>query len=316
MLNDTESSKLLRQAYVQHIISKYLCYRIFQPFLFSLGKRYDKADTFFQAMSNQLREKSTRKEAVWRHYTLLAGYTTSNAKKNQQVAAAQVIEEIAAYVKPFADHKKMDIVTSGITRIVKYAVETWRYARMEREIITASMDDGGEDVANPEYWTAHEWELGAPPKKEGNAHVVMILLPVFMREGTLPSLHRPTAQLDQGIVYSKGVALYSDCAPVLQRKQELDSLEIDIADMEEPEPSVIGVAEMVAEDPPLETVETSAAVPEETVAAEPEETVENAEPEEIVAAAAAVALPEESVVGGVEIPKGEHECRSFFDAID
>jgi hypothetical protein len=310
MLNDTESSKFLRQAYVQHIISKYLCYRIFQPFLFSLGKRYDKADTFFQAMSNQLREKSMRKEAVWRHYTLLAGYTTSNAKKNQQVAAAQVIEEIAAYIKPFADPKKMDIVTSGITRIVKYAVETWRYARMERELITASMDDGGEDAANPEYWTAHEWDLtssssSAPSKREDDRQVVMILLPVFMREGTLPSLHRPTAALDQGMVYSKGVALYSDCAPVLQRKRELDSLEIDIADMEEPEASVVGgVREMViaaaAEDPPLETVEAAEeeANPEESVAA---------------AAAAAVPLPEESVVGGVEIPQGE---RRFVDEID
>ena len=114
MLSNTDASVLLRQAYVQHIISKHLCYRIFQPFLFSLGKRYDKADTFFQSMSNQLREKSVRKEAVWRHYTLLAGYTTSNAKKNAQVAAASVIEEIAAYVKPFADAGKMDVIVSGV----------------------------------------------------------------------------------------------------------------------------------------------------------------------------------------------------------
>jgi hypothetical protein len=267
MLNDTESSKLLRQAYVQHIISKYLCYRIFQPFLFSLGKRYDKADTFFQAMSNQLREKSTRKEAVWRHYTLLAGYTTSNAKKNQTVAAAQVIEEIAAYIKPFADPKKMDVVTSGITRIVKYAVETWRYARMEREIITASMST---DDADAECWSVHPWEQNHPSiasavkqleKTDGNA-VVMALLPVFVREGTLPSLHRPNAVLDHGLVFSKGVALYADCAPVVLRKHELGLL-VDVPDLEEADAARdAGKAEKEAEE-----AETAKKAAEERAAA-------------------------------------------------
>jgi len=231
MLYDSEASAILRQAYVQHTISKYLCYRIFQPFLFSLGKRYDKADSLFQAMSNRLREKSTRKEAVWRHYTLLAGYTTCNAKKNQQAAAAAAIEEIASYVKPFADPSKMDIVTSGITRIVKYAIETWRYARMEREIITASMSAEDTDAG---WWTAHDY-AAKPPYSADSAlvylqaltdtkDVVIPLIPVFHREGTLPSLHRPTAALDDGRVFSKGVVLYSDCLPVLHRKYELGEL--------------------------------------------------------------------------------------------
>jgi len=231
MLNNSEASAILRQAYVQHTISKYLCYRIFQPFLFSLGKRYDKADTLFQAMSNQLREKSTRKEAVWRHYTLLAGYTAYNSKKNQQVAAAAVIEEIASYVKPFADPSKMDVVTSGITRIVKYAVETWRYARMEREIVTASLNT---DDTDADWWTAHEYAAKSPYSADsalanlkgltGIKEVVIPLIPVFHREGTLPSLHRPTAVLDNGRVFSKGVVLYSDCLPVLHRKYELGEL--------------------------------------------------------------------------------------------
>lgn len=221
---------LLRQAYVQHIISKHLCYRIFQPFLFSLGKRYDKADTFFQQMSNQLREKSTRKEAVWRHYTLLASYTASNAKKNAVVAAADVIQEISAYVKPFADVQKMDIITSGITRIVKYAVETWRYARMEREIITATIRMDGLD---DDFWETNDYTKMAPYSTDPDLSFVRLLtvpgrrtplfttLPVFYREGILPSLHRPTKQLDNGLVFTKGVVLYSDCMPVMHRKYEL-----------------------------------------------------------------------------------------------
>ncbi|KAI5819227.1 hypothetical protein BZA77DRAFT_234467, partial [Pyronema omphalodes] len=230
MLNNSEASMLLRQAYVQHIISKHLCYRIFQPFLFSLGKRYDKADSFFQQMSNQLREKSTRKEAVWRHYTLLASYTASNAKKNAVVAAADVIQEISAYVKPFADVQKMDVITSGITRIVKYAVETWRYARMEREIITATISMDGLD---DEYWETNDYTKMAPYSTDPDLSFVRLLtvpgrrtplfttLPVFYREGILPSLHRPTKQLDNGLVFTKGVVLYSDCMPVMHRKYEL-----------------------------------------------------------------------------------------------
>ncbi|KAA8908994.1 hypothetical protein FN846DRAFT_636839 [Sphaerosporella brunnea] len=316
MLNDTEASKLLRQAYVQHTISKYLCYRIFQPFLFSLGKRYDKADTFFQAMSNQLREKSTRKEAVWRHYTLLAGYTTSNAKKNQQVAAAQVIEEIAAYIKPFADPKKMNVVTSGITRIVKFAIETWRYARMEREIVTASMST--DDATDPERWTSHAWDMSplptSPSKEEGGNSVVMTLLPVFMREGTLPSLHRPNAVLDQGLVFSKGVALYADCAPVLQRKHELGSLEIDIDDIEEVPEHVEARENTELEKQAREDLARTMAGNE--AQGPPLETAEQVTDEEAAAVEAAIEAavekhmhrPVESVIGGVEIPKGELDC--------
>lgn len=234
MLGNSDASRLIRMAYVQHIISKYLCHRIFQPFLFSLGKRYDKADTFFQSMSNQLREKSTRKEAVWRHYTLLAGYTASNAKKNAGVAAASVVEEIAGYVKPFADQKNMDVITSGITRIVKFAVETWRYARMEREIITASMST---DDTEQSSWECHPYERQSPYYENalftsqlnevaaGRA-MILPLLPVFSREGTLPTLHRPLAVLDSGLIFSRGTALYTNCLPVLHRKYELNLLQL------------------------------------------------------------------------------------------
>ncbi|KAG0124714.1 hypothetical protein HOY82DRAFT_581765 [Tuber indicum] len=232
MLVNTDASRLIRMAYVQHIISKYLCYRIFQPFLFYLGKRYDKADSFFQVMSKQLREKSTRKEATWRYYTLLVGYSGSNAKRTAGVAAANVIEEIAEHVKPFADQQRMDVITSGISRIVKFAVETWRHARIERETFTASMSL---DRTNQNSWLGHFYEnekpyadnpaLVAKLKSLRCRHeIILPLLPVFSREGTLPSLHRPGALLDNGLVFSKGVALYMDCLPALQRSIETSPL--------------------------------------------------------------------------------------------
>jgi len=232
MLVNTDASRLIRMAYVQHIISKYLCYRIFQPFLFYLGKRYDKADSYFQAMSKQLREKSTRKEAIWRYYTLLAGYTGSNAKRTASLAATNVIEEIAGHVKPFADQNRMDVITSGISRIVKFAVETWRHARVEREIFTASMSLDG---VNENLWLGHLYEHEKPYADNPalvaqlrslrcRHEIILPLLPIFSREGTLPSLHHPGASLDSGVVFSKGVALYMDCLPVLQRSIETSPL--------------------------------------------------------------------------------------------
>lgn len=232
MLVNTDASRLIRMAYVQHIISKYLCHRIFQPFLFYLGKRYDKADSFFQAMSKQLREKSTRKEAIWRYYTLLAGYTGSNAKRTAGLAATNVIEEIAGHVKPLADQSRMDVITSGISRIVKFSIETWRHARVEREIFTASISLDG---TNESFWLGHLYEhekpyadnpaLVAQLKSLRCRHqIILPLLPIFSREGTLPSLHHPGASLDSGVVFSKGIALYMDCLPVLQRSLETSPL--------------------------------------------------------------------------------------------
>jgi hypothetical protein len=52
----------------------------------------------------------------------------------------------------------------------------------------------------------------------------MLLLPVFSREGILPSLRRPLAERDEGLIFVKGVTLYSDCLPVLHRLYELNRL--------------------------------------------------------------------------------------------
>lgn len=306
-------------AYVQHIISKYLCHRIFQPFLFSLGKRYDKADTFFQSMSNQLREKSTRKEAVWRHYTLLAGYTASNAKKNAGVAASSVIEEIAGYVKPFADQKNMDIITSGISRIVKFAVETWRYARMEREIITASMSM---DDTDKNSWECHPYERQSPyfenvmltsQLKAAAAGRVMILplLPVFSREGTLPTLHRPLAVLDGGIIFSKGTALYTDCLPVLQRRWELNLMQLPLPMMPKDRVAQLEIGRVVTEVKEEDTttkdeVEDVLTVAEDIVQAdEPSKLGDEAEKaieEALKEAERAVATDLEALMEGEETP--------------
>lgn len=232
MFDDTDASRHIRVAYAQHIISKHLCRRIFNPFLFSLRKRScGNADEIFNSISTQLREKSTRKEAAWRRYTLLAAFRTPDAKKSAEGVGRSIIEEIAERVEPFADPKKMGVIKPGISRIVKYAIETWRYARTERETISVSMGPG--DGADESSWGPHPYEQQAPYAKDlalvsqlrataPERKVIIHLLPVFSREGALPPpLSHSSAELDNGMVFSKGVALYTDCLPVLQRRHEL-----------------------------------------------------------------------------------------------
>ncbi len=104
-LANTDASRRIRQAYVQHVVSSVLTYRIFHPFLFTLGRRYDGADILFQDMSRKLRYKSIRKECVWRQHTLHAAYSVSSAKQSINKVATVIIDEIVNQIKHFADPK-------------------------------------------------------------------------------------------------------------------------------------------------------------------------------------------------------------------
>ncbi len=227
---NTKASRQLRAAYVQHIVSTTLCYRVFEPFLFSLGRRYDKADTLFQAMSNELRNKSTRKEADWRQHTIFAAYTASSAKKTINAAAGMVVEEIVNQIKHFADPRQMELINVAVRRIVKLAAEAWRLARLEREMVTARMPAAEDRNETDEEWSGHgpsesspsrnstRTATGGPPRK-----LLLRLLPIISREPIHHDFRTEAEKNDNGCVYSRGVALYSDSAPVLARKHELQS---------------------------------------------------------------------------------------------
>lgn len=158
-LDNTTASRELRSAYVQHVISKTLNYRIFQPFLFTLGRRYDKADTFFQMLSMDIRRKSVRREAFWRQQTLKAAYTASDAKQSINVVAAVIVDEIIDHIKHFADPKQLNNLLASVRKIVKLAAETWRHARVERELVLATLPaPDAEGVSNK------DWEEYGTPK--------------------------------------------------------------------------------------------------------------------------------------------------------
>jgi hypothetical protein len=218
-LDNTPASRELRCVYIQHVVSKTLTYRVFQPFLFTLGRRYDKADTFFQMLSMDIRRKSVRREAFWRQQTLKAAYTTSDAKQSINVAAAVIVDEIIDHIKHFADPKHLDSLLTGVRKIVKLAAETWRHARVERELVLATFPAPDADTANEdwvEYATDRDQKTGS---KEPTRHVVLRTFPRIIREAS----HEDFANGEErasSCVYSQGSVLYSDSQVIKGRLQE------------------------------------------------------------------------------------------------
>ena len=200
-------------AYVEHTISAIITRRIFEPFLFVLSGRLRPADELFVEMSQNLKRKSIRREALWRQRTLHAAFTAASAKQSINRIATRIVDEIIDAVKPFAQRARWQHVTAAVRHIVKTAAETWRYARLESPLIIASMDSaditrtlGGETAQCPD---------GAQTFESGR-RVLFSLFPTIRREAIregLPGEFRPE---DQGCVYSPGRVLYADnadCGP-------------------------------------------------------------------------------------------------------
>ncbi|CAG7951955.1 unnamed protein product [Penicillium nalgiovense] len=240
-LDNTPASRELRCAYIQHIISKTLTFRVFQPFLFTLGRRYDKADTFFQMLSMDIRRKSVRREAFWRQQTLKAAYTTSDAKQSINVAAAVIVDEIIDHIKHFADPKHLDSLLIGVRKIVKLAAETWRHARVERELVIASFPAPDAESVSNEGWLeyAANKDQKNTPSNEPTRHVVLRTFPRITREAA----HEDFASDEEkatGCIYSQGVVLYSDSPVIMGRLQEFAKNSADAAATDSPPKTPLG----------------------------------------------------------------------------
>ncbi|KAF2186841.1 hypothetical protein K469DRAFT_629525 [Zopfia rhizophila CBS 207.26] len=231
-LGDTIASRQLRAAYIAHTVSKMITFRVFGPFLFSLGRRYDKADSLFLSMSNHIRDKSTRKEAIWRQQTLLAAFTSSGAKQRINTAAGTVVDEIVTAIKYFADPKEEEAIRIAVRRIVKLAAETWRFARLEREMIVATMpavQDEEHGFTGPEYWPAHKLGesdiqslAGTVVESDNQPKLLLRLFPVIQREPMHECFRSSEDEKpDEGFVYHHGLALYDNAPSVVTREEEL-----------------------------------------------------------------------------------------------
>ncbi|KAL5365818.1 hypothetical protein BJX96DRAFT_159808 [Aspergillus floccosus] len=180
-------------------------------------------------LSMDIRRKSVRREAFWRQQTLKAAYTTSDAKQSINVVAAVIVDEIVDHLKHFADPRRLDSLVVGVRKIVKLAAETWRHARVERELILASLPAPEAEVSSND-----DWEECGPPKEatvasrdDPSRHVILRTFPRIMREAA----HEDFAEDREkaaSCIYARGGVLYSDSPVVIARLQELSKKSTDV----------------------------------------------------------------------------------------
>jgi phytoene dehydrogenase-like protein len=222
-LDNTPSSRELRAACIQHVISEILAYRIFDPFLFTLERRFNEADHFFQELSMDLRRGSTRREAFWRQQTPRAAFTTFGAEQSINVTAALTVDEIMDRVKDFADPRRLDDLLKVIRQILKLSAEIWRLARVERELILATMSHTDyEDVRKDDWeeYTCGRSVINYRKPSDPDSRVLLRLFPRIYREAAHDDFN-PDPEKVNPCVYSRGMVLLSDSPSVLARIAEL-----------------------------------------------------------------------------------------------
>lgn len=228
-MDDSFAASKIRSCYMQYTISSILLFRIFQPFLFTLGRRYGGVNTFLQSLSNHISRKSERREACWRQTTLRAAYTVSQAKEAINVVASVIVDEIIDEVKQFAHHSQWPALTIGIQRIVKTAAEVWRFARVERELVKAFMPEIGSfnhvpmyDWPEPEFGGDFEQQIVQKRDPSSPRQAILYLLPHVIREAIHKDFVEEKDSTTNGVcIYLQGRALYADSAIVLARRREL-----------------------------------------------------------------------------------------------
>lgn len=171
-------------------------------------------------MSDQLRKKSTRREALWRQRTLHAAYTVSSAKQSINKIAASIVDEIVEAIKHFANPTHWKQVTLAVQNIVKTAAETWRYARLEVAMITASMPE----ESQPTFQKLSNPNLPLPNTSiapQQDRQLLLPLFPIIKREAIHEDIREDSKQNDQGYIYFPGRMLYSDDPIIVSRLKEL-----------------------------------------------------------------------------------------------
>ncbi|KAK7540716.1 uncharacterized protein J3D65DRAFT_250364 [Phyllosticta citribraziliensis] len=239
LLADSPSAAHLRVSYAMYSISKILTARIFEPFFFSPDGDADASVNLLKEISTQLREKDPVREATWRQHTLSSLFRGPDAKRRINAAASSVVDEICKTLEPFLANKiDEELVRAEVRRIVKLAAETWRFACIEREMISTTLPAPGEACVEDEndlFWPAQHFDAPDYPVSSigdlddktaaKKSRVLLRLFPVIRREPKhrLPKANPEDADgtSDKGCVYSYGLALYEDSAPVLTRLKEL-----------------------------------------------------------------------------------------------
>lgn len=185
-------------------------------------------------LSTGIRRKSVRREAFWRQQTLKAAYTSSDAKQAINVVAAIIVDEIVDHIKHFAEPERLNDLVTGVRKIVKLAAETWRHARVERELIQATMPAAEDEEALKEAWGEYTYASdpdspenatgnGPPTDNNSGRRVLLRLFPRISREPAHEDFLAEDREKGSSCIYSYGVALYTDSPSVVARQSEFNT---------------------------------------------------------------------------------------------
>lgn len=212
-LDNTAASRELRAAYIQHHISRILTHRIFYPF---------QAFNPFQVSSTDI--YSNHQEADWRHQTLKAAYSTSDAEEAINALVGIVQDEIVDHIKHFADPRHLDDLILSLRTISKFAAENWRHARIERLLIVANFPSkhGFRDADWDNDWEEYTCGRSVDYRKSSysSSLILLGLFPEIYRKAAIEDFAHDTEEM-RSCVYSGGMVLLSDSPSVLARTHEL-----------------------------------------------------------------------------------------------
>ena len=219
MIMNTDSSRQLRVAYIEHIISSAIVHQIFDPFLFTLAMRRKSMDELLREWAEGLREKSRKRETIFRQQILHAAYTSPSAKQSINQVAAIVVDNIVEDIKHFAAEANWEHIRVGIRRVVKLAIETWRYTRLEKGAITASLSHENGSASLRRGETGNNM-VSAEPAAHQSREVLLLLFPLVQRRPVPEELRGDTKEDMDGCVYTPGRKLYADDPVVLASLEE------------------------------------------------------------------------------------------------
>ena len=218
-MDQTNAARQLRAYYIQHKVFQVLTRRIFQPFLFILDCGCGGVDAFLQRLSLGIRSKSERREAAWRQITLRTAYRGTQAKKATHLVGHRTVEEILREIKWFTDEDGWPSLTLSVQFVVKAAVELWRYAKLERELVTASMPSAtglrGDEWLDIDHTSS---QVG----RDFERILVLCVTPHVARDAVHKEYLLPQERSEiMPLTFLPGQALYHDSEVVAKRRREL-----------------------------------------------------------------------------------------------
>ncbi|KAI5289623.1 hypothetical protein KEM54_003554 [Ascosphaera aggregata] len=229
--DNTASSRELRAAYAQHTVFRILTQRIFTPFLFTADGGEDECNisAFLATLATNISRTSALRGSFWRQQTLKAAFGAPGAGALANEIAFRTVKDIVDELRYFSDSTQTDSICTGARGIVKLALETWRFARVERLDIVAEIPPVEDQVNEQDYQEFDFVHGSVDPAKNENTNTRQLLLrtaPRIYREPAYEDILNDVTvehaqKLRRKFVYLAGTNLYKDSTVVSSRRQAI-----------------------------------------------------------------------------------------------